>query len=399
MSEGDEPVSPQPEEEAPEEDEEVLLQHEAAAVIQRHWRHSNVRQQATHGETEPQAVSEQERKAQVADAFHTELAKRERLLEENMRVQRTLGRHFDQKKQSEQEKSADTQSAAENENKYLMLLDQLRHSRREVQGVRRHNADILAISKDKMNNDQAKAAEFEMSFRAYKRAIAEKAGFSRNKKPIPKKRLATYSQLEEQRAQEVKLARVGYIKMRNKAKKLSDLLKEKEKMTDGLHLIDFEQLKIENTTLNEKIEERNEDLLKLKKKATTTIHILTHVKEKLQYIQGENQGLRKTLEQLEATLDGNRGKMTGVKKDRDLFGSENLKMRERMPMIGSEDLLIDYEMRKQHIEQLRMDVVAKTNTHHGLMQWINKWQPIVHQRTMQVQKQTMMKNTIPAATF
>lgn len=46
----------------------------------------------------------------------------------------------------------------------------------------------------------------------------------------------------------------------------------------GLHLIDFEQLKIENTTLNEKIEERNEDLLKLRKKATTTIHILARLR-------------------------------------------------------------------------------------------------------------------------
>jgi hypothetical protein len=35
-------------------------------------------------------------------------------------------------------------------------------------------------------------------------------------------------------------------------------LKEKEELGEGLHLIDFEQLKIENQTYNEKIEERNE---------------------------------------------------------------------------------------------------------------------------------------------
>jgi hypothetical protein len=34
--------------------------------------------------------------------------------------------------------------------------------------------------------------------------------------------------------------------------------------------------------LNEKIEERNEELLKLRKKTTTTVQILTHVREKLQ---------------------------------------------------------------------------------------------------------------------
>ena len=36
-----------------------------------------------------------------------------------------------------------------------------------------------------------------------------------------------------------------------------DLLSQEE-LAEGLHLIDFEQLKIENQTYNEKIEERNE---------------------------------------------------------------------------------------------------------------------------------------------
>ena len=49
-------------------------------------------------------------------------------------------------------------------------------------------------------------------------------------------------------------------------------------MVAGLHLIDFEQLKIENQTLNEKIEERNEELLKLRKKTTTTVQVPTRLK-------------------------------------------------------------------------------------------------------------------------
>ena len=50
-------------------------------------------------------------------------------------------------------------------------------------------------------------------------------------------------------------------------------------------MIDFEQLKIDNVNLNEKIEERNEDLIKLRKKITGTVQVLTHVKEKLQFVQ------------------------------------------------------------------------------------------------------------------
>ena len=40
-----------------------------------------------------------------------------------------------------------------------------------------------------------------------------------------------------------------------------------------MHMIDFEQLKIENQSLNEKIEERNEELIKLRKKTTLTVQV------------------------------------------------------------------------------------------------------------------------------
>lgn len=54
-------------------------------------------------------------------------------------------------------------------------------------------------------------------------------------------------------------------------------------------MIDFEQLKINNVDLNEKIEERNEDILKLRRKVTSTVQVLTHVKEKLQFLQVRSQ--------------------------------------------------------------------------------------------------------------
>ena len=72
-------------------------------------------------------------------------------------------------------------------------------------------------------------------------------------------------------------------------------MREKEQLADGLHLIDFEQLKIENQTLNEKIEERNEELHKLRKKTTTTVQVLTHIKEKLQFEKAQNEVLKQEL--------------------------------------------------------------------------------------------------------
>lgn len=67
--------------------------------------------------------------------------------------------------------------------------------------------------------------------------------------------------------------RLKNIHLSNQLRRIEQNLQQKEELAEGLHLIDFEQLKIENQSLNEKIEERNEELLKLRKKTTTTVQV------------------------------------------------------------------------------------------------------------------------------
>merc|ERR1712024_5977 len=90
-------------------------------------------------------------------------------------------------------------------------------------------------------------------------------------------------------------------------------IKKQEELAEGLHLIDFEQLKIENQTLNERIEERNEELQKFRKKMTKTVQVLTHVKEKLHFVKGENEIYSKELSQLDAELTTQRDKLSTAK--------------------------------------------------------------------------------------
>ncbi len=52
-------------------------------------------------------------------------------------------------------------------------------------------------------------------------------------------------------------------------------------------------------TLNEKIEERNDELHKLRKKTTTTVLVLTHIKEKLHAMQQGSAVLRSHLTEQE----------------------------------------------------------------------------------------------------
>ncbi len=235
--------------------------------------------------------------------------------------------------------------------------------------------------------------------------------------------------------EEVQRVRLKNIHLSNQLRRIENALRQKEELAEGLHLIDFEQLKIENQSLNEKIEERNEELLKLKKKTTTTVQvgyarqpceasgkrhvgcvrqrrlqqyglpatkapqqnpahchnctpwcgsfgsracavkstctptaaamlrllpllllnsthllpprqILTHVREKLQFIEKENAALGSQLSALEAELADKRDTLGRAKAERDTLRLKGRKIKESGSNITSPALLDDIEVRK-----------------------------------------------------
>lgn len=368
-------------------------QNEAAALIQRRWRDyygEKVRGRDGSGAggsgadgrgstSEGREMTEQELREHLLEQVRSMLADRESLVQSNLSLQRSLAKLFaDRRHAQAQEAQEPTQGLpADVEARYWASIQKLRDERIDIERKRQEAEQEIQHSKLRHKAIIDEAAQFEHNFREYVMETARSSIYPRNNKPIPAKRIEQFAQDEEQLYQQVQAVRIQYIKQRNKAKKLTAEIKEKEKMRDGMHMIDFEQLKIENTNLNEKIEERNEDLLKLRKKATTTIHVLTHVKEKLEHVKGENIGLSKQGEQLEQELSQLRDKLAQAKRERDVFVNDNLKMKEKMPMIGAEDLLLDYEVRKKEIENCRILVVNLTNEHHELMQWIKAHQPML----------------------
>lgn len=62
--------------------------------------------------------------------------------------------------------------------------------------------------------------------------------------------------------------------------------------------------------------------------------VLTHLKEKLQFVQAENQLLKVELAELEAELSTHRDALTRAKHDRDALRAENLRLRGEAGLIG-----------------------------------------------------------------
>lgn len=125
----------------------------------------------------------------------------------------------------------------------------------------------------RLDEKEEQADEIRDAFNEFKNEIAASAENSRTGRPIPGRIISQFEDTEAGKDDEVSKVRLRNIKSRTDLRKRERLLRDKEQLADGLHLIDFEQLKIENQTLNEKIEERNEELHKLRKKTTTTVQV------------------------------------------------------------------------------------------------------------------------------
>merc|ERR1719181_861443 len=204
----------------------------------------------------------------------------------------------------------------------------------------------------RLDEKEFKAKKISDSFREFKHEIALSAENSRTSKPIPKRIIAQFEELELRREAEVEKVRLRNINLRMILRKLESKLRAKEQLAEGLHLIDFEQLKIENQTWNEKIEERNEELHKLRKKNTSNVQVLTHIKEKLQFVAAENSVVRKRLAELDADLGRERDRLTKAKRDRELLRLENAGMRQKQGFANSDLLVLDFEQRKQQLQRM-----------------------------------------------
>merc|ERR1740130_96939 len=212
--------------------------------------------------------------------------------------------------------------------------------------------------KNQLEEKRQKAIECRDSFQELKRQVARHAEYARTGKKIPEKIIQEVEEFELDKDAEVEKVRITNIKFRMHLRKLEKALKEKEQLAEGLHLIDFEQLKIENQTLNEKIEERNEELLKLRKKNTQTVQVLTHIKEKLQFVQADNQLQKDRLADLETDLAVQRDLLAGEKKNLDTIRQDRVKLKEKSGLVDSDDLLYDFEKTKDRIGELRDELMG-----------------------------------------
>ena len=183
--------------------------------------------------------------------------------------------------------------------------------------------------------------------------------------------------------QEVHQYRLQNIALRNRLANQHKVLRKKEQLADGLHLIDFEQLKIENQTLNEKIEERNDELSKLRAKIVANVIILSHNREKYQFIMKQNEKQQKALSNLDTLLKDNKEKLASETKKLKKKLFQNVKLSQTTGIVSKNELTNDYEKRMKEEEALKNETTDLKEKHAQLLHIIEEAQMAERQYSME----------------
>jgi hypothetical protein len=306
---------------------------------------------------------------QLLELLQAALAEQERLGSSNAVLQRQLAIYFSLRHSDDDAKdggaggagggagsknaAAAAFAAADKDRRYREQLDSVATDRERLATLLSQSEQEATELQSRVEEKEGRCGQLLRAFGDFKHQIAAAAVNSHTGRHIPPEELARYEAMERDRDAEVSRVQLRHLHLSSQVAKLTDQLKRRDRVADGLAMMDFEQLKIENSTLSERIEDRSEELAKLKKKATVAVQILTHVREKLHFVQAEAARLAAELQVVEDEVTDQRAVLASAKHERDRFRAEMEKASHAQGFAHNDRLAIDFERRKRDIVALR----------------------------------------------
>ncbi|NXS48940.1 CCD96 protein, partial [Balaeniceps rex] len=232
----------------------------------------------------------------------------------------------------------------------LLQLRELQEQReRAAAACRERVAARRRVGEERQARGQAEWA----AFQARKKAVAlSSLGRRLGGREAAAQAVGRIQARERDKERQVCEARVENIKLKHEIQHLETILKAQGELVEGQHFMDFEHMKKENQKHSKKIDDLNDEILKLKKKVSNAVHILSQFREKLHFVEAENQGRKAELMDIERVLSRKRDILTKSKQARDRLRRENLKLQQKRGLLGNEILLRDFEEKVDTVELL-----------------------------------------------
>nr|XP_033805778.1 coiled-coil domain-containing protein 96 [Geotrypetes seraphini] len=306
-------------------------------------------------EEEEQQIEDTAERSELLLRYMWLSSERDRLIQQSVLVQHSISTTVRRRKDSDSRRSPKSRSAGQTPTQTsadgaLEIGQRYQRTLEALTELRLQYARDAQLYKQQAEEMEFRCQEIAQrvdvdwrSFQERKKQVALAVLSRRGGKQAAVEAVEQMQAREQRREEAVVQVRLENIKLKVQVHGLETELRSSEELAQGLHLIDFEQLKIENQTYNEKIEERNEELLKLRRKITNTVHVLAHLKEKLQFVQAENQVKKERLAEVEAAVAFRRDILTKTKQARDSLRISNVKLRQKCGLLGNEALLRDFE--------------------------------------------------------
>ena len=224
---------------------------------------------------------------------------------------------------------------------------------------RKLDQDLQRYQKSIEEQEKRKQDVYEILMK-YKEELLDNAETRKGTK-IPRAEIENWLGREKQLEDTLRNLRIQSFTKSLEMNRLKKELKKMEDYFEGLHIIDFEQLKIENNTLTEKIEDRNEEIHKIKKKINENVQTLAHLQEKSKFISSENELKKTENENLKKEIIEMKKKLTEKKEENDKKALKQLNANKKIDQINSLPLKDYYRRTLQHIQELavQIDQVSK----------------------------------------
>ncbi|GFH31578.1 DUF4201 domain-containing protein [Haematococcus lacustris] len=153
-----------------------------------------------------------------------------------------------------------------------------------------------------MEEVDMRIAETKKDTYEFKRDIIIGAENVRTGKIVAEKMIKFMEEKLRQKDTVIEKLRLKNTTIKAQINKMEQQLAHKEEMGEVLHLVDFDQLKIENQQYMEKIEERNRELLRLKLSTSRTVQVLNKLKSSLSELVALGAQVRRLIEERKADL-------------------------------------------------------------------------------------------------
>ncbi|CAH1176082.1 unnamed protein product [Phaedon cochleariae] len=238
-------------------------------------------------------------------------------------------------------------------------------------------------------------------------------------KPIPDKLVERLIRRQNVQMDEVSAMRLKFIKLKEMVVEKETAISDLDQIGEGLYLMDYEQLKVENRSHADKIEEKEEDLTRLRFRCQNTIQILAHIREKSSALDSDLDDIKEDMSMVQFQNFQVRAQLNGVKQERDYYRSMTNNLRNDSGLLTQPELLRDMESsmeefktiyaelenlkkenkeKTQHIRNIRknMEFSADLGTHKSFKNVLSKplAKPLLYKG-----RPSLCKPTVPEEAF